>query len=209
MTIKKAKKKGPETTLFHGYSDGPSFLDVTVAQAIIAQGCILSRYFVQRLHMNFGAHDNKLIELKIAHGVGSSQKPQTIPWASDLPISVYIFLLKAASDIYKPDLCLKDNDMELFHFYTGGPQTIHYAPLVLAKNIDQIKNLILRFKFIPFPLRNPDNLPENNNQENITPEEYPPKDIFRQLITIARSVLICKETVNLWKESVIMKSVMT
>ncbi|RIB08340.1 hypothetical protein C2G38_2211906 [Gigaspora rosea] len=180
-----------------------SFLDVTVAQAIIAQGGILSRYFVQRLHMNFGAYDSKLIELKIAHGVGSSQKPQTIPWASDLPISVYIFLLKTASDIYKSDLCLKGNDMELFHFYTGGPQTIHYALLVLAKNIDQIKDMILRFKFIPLPPRNLDNLPENNDQESITPEEYPPNDgheNLRQLITIARSMIICKEIVNLWKE---------
>ncbi|RIB21972.1 hypothetical protein C2G38_2033974 [Gigaspora rosea] len=183
----------------------PSFLDATVAQAIITQGGILSRYFVQRLYMNFGAYDNKLIKLKIAHGVDSSQlqKSQTIPWASDLPISVYNFLLKAASDIYKSDLCLKGNDMELFHYYTGGPQTIHYAPLVLAKNIDQIKDLILRFKFIPLPPRNLDNLPENNIQENNVPEEYPPIDgheNIRHLITIARSISICKEIINLWKE---------
>ncbi|RIB08338.1 hypothetical protein C2G38_2045246 [Gigaspora rosea] len=194
---------GAAHCLFYAIKIGPSFLDVTVAQAIIAQGGILSRYFVQRLHMNFGTYDNKLIELKIAHGVGSIQKSQTISWANDLPISVYIFLLKAASDIYKSDLCLKGNDMELFHFYTGGPQTIHYAPLVLAKNIDQIKDLILRFKFIPLPPRYPDNLPENNNQENSIPEEYPPKDGHenrRQLNVIARSVLICKEIINLWKE---------
>ncbi|RIB08339.1 hypothetical protein C2G38_2045247 [Gigaspora rosea] len=196
---------GAAHCLFYAIKIGASFLDATVAQAIIAQGGILSRYFVQRLHMNFGAYDNKLIELKIAHGVGSSQlqKSQAIPWASDLPISVYTFLLKAASDLYKSDLCLKGNDMELFHFYTGGPQTIHYAPLVLAKNIDQIKDLILRFKFIPLPPRNLDNLPEINNQENITPEEYPPKDGHEnkcQLNVIARSILICKEIVNLWKE---------
>ncbi|RIB21970.1 hypothetical protein C2G38_2243594 [Gigaspora rosea] len=196
---------GAAHCLFHAIKLGSSFLDVTVAQAIIAQGGILSRYFVQRLHMNFGAYDNKLIDLRIAHGVGSSQfqKSQNIPWASNLPIPVYTFLLEAATEIYKSDLCLKGNDMELFHFYTGGPQTIHYAPLVLAKNIEQIKELILRFKFIPLPPRNLDNLPENNNLENITLEEYPPKDGHennRQLLTIARSVLICKDVVNLWKE---------
>ncbi|RIB21968.1 hypothetical protein C2G38_2175142 [Gigaspora rosea] len=94
---------GAAHCLFHAIKIGSSFLDVTVAQAIIAQGGILSRYFVQRLHMNFGVYVNKLIELKISHGVGSLQlqKSQTIPWASDLPVSVYIFLLKAASDIYK------------------------------------------------------------------------------------------------------------
>ncbi|RIB13238.1 hypothetical protein C2G38_2326388 [Gigaspora rosea] len=182
----------------------PHVLDVTVVQAIIAQGGIFSRYFVQRLHMNFGAYDNKLIELKIAHGIGLSlfQKSQNIPWASDLPISVYIFLLKTASEIYKSDLCLKGNDMELFHLYTGGPQTIHYAPLVLAKNFDQIKDLILRFKFIPLPPKSLDNLSENNRQENIVPEEYPPNDgheKLRQLITIARPILICKDVVNWWK----------
>ncbi|RIB10866.1 hypothetical protein C2G38_2204994 [Gigaspora rosea] len=142
---------------------GPSFLDVTVVQAIIAQGGILSRYFIQRLHMNFGAYDNKLIEPKVIHGVRSSQlqKSQNVPLASDLPIS--------------------------------GPQTIHYAPLVLAKNIGQIKDLILCFKFIPLPPRSLDNLPENNNQENITPEEYTPKDAHennRKLNVIARSILI-------------------
>ncbi|RIB21971.1 hypothetical protein C2G38_2033973 [Gigaspora rosea] len=196
---------GAAHCLFYAIKIGTSFLDVAVAQAIIAQGGILSRYFVQRLHMNFGAYDNKLIELKIAHGVGSSQleKSQNIPCASNLPISVYIFLLKAASDKYKSDLCLKGNDMELFHFYTGRPQPSHYAPLVLAKNIDQIKDLILRFKFIPLPPRSLDNLPENISQENIPPEEYPPNDgheNIRHLIAIASSILICKDIVNLWKE---------
>ncbi|CAG8459337.1 5994_t:CDS:1 [Cetraspora pellucida] len=198
---------GAAHCLFYAVKLGPSYLDVAVAQAIIAQGGILSRYFVQRLHMNFGASDEKLIELKAAHGIGSSQSqdPQNIPWASNLPINVYIFLLKEATRIYGPDLCLKGNDMELFHFYSGGPHTIHYAPLVLTKNMDQIKDLILRFKFIPLPPRKLDIQPANNNQENnsSTSEEYPPKDGHennRQLNVIARSILICKDIVNLWKE---------
>ncbi|RIB21966.1 hypothetical protein C2G38_2033970 [Gigaspora rosea] len=158
--------------------------------------------------MNFGAYDNKLIELKIAHGVASSQlqKSQNIPWASDLPISVYIFLLKTTSNIYKSDLCLKGNDMELFHFYTGGLQTFYYAPLVLAKNKDQIEYLLLRYKFIPLPPRSLENLSENNSQENIAPEEYPPKDGHennRQLNVIARSLIHAKKSLICGKKSVI------
>ncbi|RIB21974.1 hypothetical protein C2G38_2175156 [Gigaspora rosea] len=170
---------GAAHCLSHAINLGPTFLDVTVAQAIITQGGLLSRNFVQHPYMNFGAYDNKLIELNVAHSVDSSQsqKSQNIPWSSNLSIDVYLFLLKAASEIYMPDLCLKGNDMKLFHFYTRGSQTIHYSPFVLEKNIDQIKDLILRFKFIPLPSRNLDNLPENNNQENVTPEAYPPRNV--------------------------------
>ncbi|CAG8743149.1 17226_t:CDS:2 [Cetraspora pellucida] len=83
--------------LFYAVKLGPSYLDVAVAQAIISQGGILSRYFVQRLHMNFGASDEKLIELKAAHGIGSSQSqdPQNIPWASNLPINPDIKTINA------------------------------------------------------------------------------------------------------------------
>ncbi|RIB21964.1 hypothetical protein C2G38_2175130 [Gigaspora rosea] len=69
--------------------------------------------------------------------------------------------------------------------------------------MDQIKDLILSFKFIPLLPRSLDNLPENSCQENIAPEEYPPKDGHennQQLKVIARSILICKEIVNFWKE---------
>ncbi|CAG8539346.1 7946_t:CDS:1, partial [Scutellospora calospora] len=120
---------GAANCLFYAIQLGPSFLDVAVAQAIIAKGGIISRYSIQRIHLNFGCYDQKLIELKAAHGMASVQSSKIIPWASNLHISVYMFLLKAASDIYNNDLCLKGNDMELFHFLSGGPHTIHYAPL--------------------------------------------------------------------------------
>ncbi|CAG8766158.1 1417_t:CDS:2, partial [Cetraspora pellucida] len=53
--------------------------------------------------------------------------------------------------------------------------------------------------------------PANNNQENNTSisEEYSPKDGHennRQLDVIARSILICKDIVNLWKKIGIIKS---
>ncbi|CAG8477402.1 5647_t:CDS:2 [Cetraspora pellucida] len=51
------------------------------------------------------------------------------------------------------DMCEKGNDMELFHFLTAGPYTINRAPNILEKNIECIKDLILRMKLVSFPPR--------------------------------------------------------
>lgn len=193
--------------LFHAIRLGPKFISVAVAQAIITKGGILSRYFTQKLLNNFGEYDQKLIELKVANGIGQTDVDwtkilqKTIPWASNLPISVYMYLLTEASSLYKADLCIKGNDMEFFHFLSGGPNTINYAPTVLKKNLEEIKNLILRLKFIPFPPRKSDGT-QIDTQIN-SREEYPPKDGYesnRQLNVIARSILIYKDLVHLWKE---------
>lgn len=185
--------------LFYSIKLGPSFLTVAVARAIIAKGGILSRYFAQRLLIHYGKYDPKLIELKISHSIGQNDIERTplqnnIPWASNISISVYIFLLTEAYNVFKDKLCIKGNDIELFHFLSGGPHTINYAPTILKKNLNEIKDLILHMKFIPFPPRK-----SNNTQINI-PEEYPPKDGHennRQLNIIARSILIRKDLVPL------------
>ncbi|CAG8445409.1 11193_t:CDS:1, partial [Scutellospora calospora] len=70
---------------------------------------------------------------------------------------------------------------------------------ILEKNKEDIKNLILERKFIPFPPR-----PKRFQVQTGTAiEEYPAKDGFennRQLNIIARAILICKELVSYWKE---------
>ncbi|CAG8466343.1 5737_t:CDS:2 [Cetraspora pellucida] len=118
---------GKAQCLFHAVRLGPKFISVDVARAIITKGGILSRYFVQRLLIHYGNYDQKLIELKIVHSVGQTDidsikalQQKTIPWASNLPISVYIFLLTEASYQFNTYLYLKGNDMELFHFLTGA-----------------------------------------------------------------------------------------
>ncbi|CAG8602961.1 405_t:CDS:1, partial [Acaulospora morrowiae] len=63
-------KYGRAQALFHAVRLGPNFINVQVVKVILANGGILSRYFVQRLLMHFGRYDKKLIELKIAHNVG-------------------------------------------------------------------------------------------------------------------------------------------
>ncbi|CAG8498629.1 5286_t:CDS:2 [Cetraspora pellucida] len=61
---------GRAQALFHAIRLGPSFINLSVAQAIIARRGILSRYMIQKLLMNYGNYDKKLIELKIAHNIG-------------------------------------------------------------------------------------------------------------------------------------------
>ncbi|CAG8648423.1 10077_t:CDS:1, partial [Scutellospora calospora] len=188
--------------LFYAIKLGPTFISVAVSRTIITKGGILSRYFIQKLFIHYGKYDLKLIELKISHNIGQTnidriQQKNSTPWASDLPIHVYIFLMTEASKIFKDQLYIKGNDLELFHYLSGGPHTINYAPIVLKKNEEEIKNLILNMKFIPFPPRKSD-----NSQTNL-PEEYPPKDGHennKQLNLIARSILIYKDLIYLWKE---------
>src|SRR2546423_7023066 len=50
---------------FHAVRLGPTFIDITVCQALIARNVVISRYFIQRLLMHFGRYDQRLIELKI------------------------------------------------------------------------------------------------------------------------------------------------
>ncbi|CAG8497929.1 6818_t:CDS:1 [Diversispora eburnea] len=197
------RKYGRAHALFHSIRLGPNFINIPLVKCILANNGILSRYFIQRLLMHFGKYDKKLIELKIEHNAGQideeklKQKVKS-PWASNLSIPVFTFLISEASSQLKiEELTAKGNDMELFHFLSAGPHVISDAPDILFRNMDNIKELIHKMKFIPFPPR-----PKKNDLPSI-PEEYPPKDGYensRQLNVIARAILICKDLVPMWIE---------
>src|SRR6266496_1714005 len=53
--------------LFHAVRLGPTFINISVCQMLITKKVPISRYFIQRLVMNFEKYDQKLIELKIEH----------------------------------------------------------------------------------------------------------------------------------------------
>ncbi|CFW92744.1 protein of unknown function [endosymbiont DhMRE of Dentiscutata heterogama] len=194
---------GKTHALFQAVRLGPTFINTGVVQAIVAEEGVLSRYFLQRLIMHYGKYDPQLIELKISHNTGQTdinrirdlQQRGQAPWASNLPLPVYIFLLTKAHEEFGNDFYEKGNDMELFHFLTGGPQQISLAPTILEKNKEVIKDLILKKKFAPLPPRPP--------QGRLPVEEYPAQDGYennRQLNVVARAILINKELVNWWKQ---------
>src|SRR5437763_924914 len=212
---------GKAHALLHAVRLGPTFIDIPVCQTLITRKVIISRYFVQRLLMHFGKYDQKLIELKIEHNVGqldadrirAFQLKIKSPWASNLPIFVFTYLLdegykqlaNAGEDI--PDIPSKGNDMELFHFLSAGPHVINYAPGMLRKNLRDIEDLILNKRFTPFPPRPKTLQLGSNNDSHIhqppIPEEYPSKDGYgnnRQLNVTARGILVHPDLVNLWKQ---------
>src|SRR5436190_612391 len=133
----------------------------------------------------------KLIELKIEHNVGqldadrirAFQQKIKSPWASNLPIFVFTYLLdegyKQLANINEA-LPSKGNDMELFHFLSAGPHVIDYAPGMLRKNLKDIEDLILNKRFTPFPPRPKTLQLDLNNDPHIhqppITEEYPSKD---------------------------------
>ncbi|CAG8603188.1 5982_t:CDS:1 [Funneliformis mosseae] len=197
-------RSGKTHALFVAVKLGPSFLTIPVCQNLLTRKVIISRYFVQRLLMHFGKYDQKLIDLKIEHNVNqleadricAFQQKIKSPWASNLSLPVFLYLLNEGCNQLGNAVPLKGNDMELFHFLSAGPHVINFAPGMLRKNLKDIEDLILNQKFIPFP-------PRPKSIQQPLPEEYPPKDGYenrRQLTVIARTILIHPDLVNLWKQ---------
>lgn len=206
---------GKAHAFFHAVRLGPTFIDIPVCQTLIAINITLSRYFIQMLLMHFGAYDQKLIELKIEHNVRqldadrirAFQQKIKSPWASNLPISVFTYLLNVGyGHLANADEVLptKGNDMELFHFYSAGPHVINYAPGMLKKHLKDIEDLILNKRFVPFPPRPKLDIKSDPHiHQQPAPEEYPSKDGYennRQLNVIARAILIHPNLVNLWRQ---------
>ncbi|CAG8474144.1 13958_t:CDS:1 [Acaulospora colombiana] len=102
-------------------------------------------------------------------------------------------------------MLVKGNDMELFHFLSGGPLVIQEAKIRLIQNVKLIKELILEMKFIPFPprpkLKFAVTVEYLQLVKSMAQEEYPPRDGHensRQLNVIARAILIFPDLVKDW-----------
>ncbi|GBC43975.1 uncharacterized protein OCT59_014803 [Rhizophagus irregularis] len=198
--------------LFHAVRLGPTFLDIPVCKTLITRKVPISRYFIKILLMHFGKYDQKLIELKIEHNVGqldadrirAFQQKIKSPWASNLPIIVFTYLLDEG---YKQLANMMKPYRQVFHFLSAGPHVINYAPSMLRKNLKDKEDLILNKWFVPFPPRPKAYQLDLNSDSHIhqqpIPEEYPSKDGFennRQLNVIAKGILIHPDLMNLWKQ---------
>jgi hypothetical protein len=190
-------KYGRAHALFHAVRLGNNFITVEVVQALLAKKAILSRYFAQRLIMQFGTCDPKLIEMRTKYNI-NVDIPNENPWASGLSLPVFIKFITEAVNVLKDDIAFKGNDMELFHYLTAGTLAINQAPQSLSKNLGGIEDLILNKKFVPFPSR-----PRVTPPPGGTAEYYPSQDGYenkRQVNLVSRAILICPNLVKLWKE---------
>ncbi|CAG8571067.1 15783_t:CDS:2, partial [Cetraspora pellucida] len=147
---------GRAHALFYAIRLGSNFINSSVAKAIVTNGAIISSYFIKRLLLHFGKFDQQLETLKMEHNVNNQnitnvrtiqQQNSKTPWASDLNISVFIYLLQEADKQFAQiELSKKGNDMELFHFLSAGPHVINDARAILDKNKALIEDLILKLK---------------------------------------------------------------
>ncbi|PKK65250.1 hypothetical protein RhiirC2_786425 [Rhizophagus irregularis] len=79
-------KYGRAHALFHAIRLGNHFVTVEVVQ-ILAKKAIILRYFMQRLMIQFGTYDPKLIkliEMRSRYNI-NTDIPKEKPWASELP----------------------------------------------------------------------------------------------------------------------------
>ncbi|RIA96691.1 hypothetical protein C1645_358234 [Glomus cerebriforme] len=205
-------KYGRAHALFHAVRLGNNFITVEVVQALLAKDATMSRYFIQRLLMHSSAYDEKLIELTNEHNVIQAdferirafQKKLRSPWASNLPMTIFTKLITEGYNILNDkELTTKGNDMELFHFLSAGPLVINHA----QQNLNEMQDLILNKKFIPFPPR-PKPIYEDTIEyiqlmQERAQYEYLPKDGYEKshhLNVIARAILIHPDLVDLWKK---------
>ncbi|CAG8527570.1 10871_t:CDS:2, partial [Scutellospora calospora] len=110
-----------------------------------------------------------------------------------LSIPVYTFLLNEAKSRFKENFDLRGNDMELFNLLTGTIYKFNDASIIFNKNFEEIKNLIINFKYIPFPF----------GKSNDT-KPYPSIDGFEdinQMNIITRAILINPILIKFWKET--------
>jgi hypothetical protein len=204
-------KYGKAHALFHAVRLGNRFITEEVVVALLAKNAIISRYFIQRLLMNFGTHDELLKRERNLHnqidfsGIHAFQPP---PWASNLSLTVFTTLMTEGYKVLNDnELATKGNDMELFHFLSAGPLVINYAPEKLYQNLNEIKDLISNKRFIPFPSRPKPNYEDTMEYIQLlqatSREEYPSRDgyeNYQQLNDVSRAILICPELVATWKE---------
>jgi len=177
-------KYGRAHALFHAVRLGNKFLTITVCKCLIEQRkAILSRYFLQKLMVYNIKFNPKLLN--------DNQKI----WGGDIEVEVFNYITHKAFNLYKNEMYINGNDIESLHYLTGGPLAIASTLPQIIKNIDDIKDLILEKKFIPFPP-----FPFVNTcrcECYIRGDGY---ENARQLNILARAIAIYPDLINMWKQ---------
>src|SRR5688572_30508885 len=87
-------KYGRARAFFHAVRLGKSFLTSQVIRSLLLQNAIVSRYFMQRLLMNYGTYDEQLIKIKASYNAKPGdvkkvlRKLSTPRWGN-LPLPIF------------------------------------------------------------------------------------------------------------------------
>ncbi|CAG8622830.1 8386_t:CDS:2, partial [Dentiscutata erythropus] len=152
-------------SLFHVIRLGPPFVNVCVVQEILKRGGLISRYFIQKLLLHYG-------KPRTEHNMENIRtKRNAVPWAIDTPLPVYTYILNDATNKYiYSEPWDSNNDMELFISLSGGQDILHTEE-TLIKNLELIKELISKLKFVPFPQRPNHKQPYDRNLDKYSSED--------------------------------------
>ena len=98
-------KYGKAHALFHAIRLAGTFTTLDVIRSLLAKNVIVSRYFIQRLLMQFGCFDQKLIDLKLMYSANQANFDKLVeiknavrlPWASKLPLPIFNHLITEAT----------------------------------------------------------------------------------------------------------------
>ncbi|CAG8800130.1 28768_t:CDS:2, partial [Racocetra persica] len=111
-----------------------------------------------RSHALFNAVDCDLINMKIRNEILdydiSLMRKTKSSWAEDIDFNILNCILMKVHELYsKENLKIRENDMELFYFLSGGPQNLTDAKIILENNYNKISELISIYRFTLFPRR--------------------------------------------------------
>ncbi|CAJ0895381.1 1696_t:CDS:2 [Entrophospora sp. SA101] len=149
----------------------------------------------------------KLVECLLAKNINLSQY---LVQKLSSNVDVYIHLLKKASSIWKSNLHLKGNDMQVFFYLSGGDLPIDKAKIKMNENLSKIEDLILTNKFVPFPQRPKQQInniikyQENLKLKSVEKNHHCLNDGYENNITsniIPRAIILNPKLVTLWKNN--------
>ena len=86
--------------LFRAVSLGKTFITVDVIKSLLALKVNYSRYFMQRLMLQYGQHNEKLIKIDKDDEFKAFQGSNKTIWLSDIPFDVFVTLLNEAEAIF-------------------------------------------------------------------------------------------------------------
>jgi hypothetical protein len=102
-------KEKQEQALFYAVRLGPIFINVELCEILINEkNVIISKCFIEKLLTHFGRN------------VDNQFETTALSWGSNLPLSVFKYLLERGYDNRNNDPSLYEKDMELFNSWSVG-----------------------------------------------------------------------------------------